>query len=429
MENVFKNKNFVLLFLGALVSNIGNIFCSFAISYWILDITNNNAVIQGAYLGVCGISYLVFSLFGGVLSDRFNKAKLLYLCDYAKAIVVAACALVILLNKENNTLNVIMLFIGGILSNFIAAIFSPASASILPLLVKEEQLQQANSYYSILSSLQSIIGICLAAIMYSLIPITTLFFIVAVCYFLSAVSEMFIKYQHKISENKLTLKTTFEDIKEGFVYIKTKKALLAFLPVLILLNFFITPVAQNFISYFVMTDVASNPNYLFHEVINPEMWGSLFSVAVSIATIIFSIVVSTKQVNKNTGRNVSIWLVVLGLLISVMAVSYFVFVDLNDLLNVFLVIFVSIGFLLGMNLSFVNIPMMTVIQIITDKDKLGKVSSITDLVSQGLVPISTLIAGFVIQYLGSSAILLVSAAGLLVVAVVALAKKSLYNFH
>ena len=34
--------NFVLLFLGALVSNIGNIFCSFAISYWILDITNNN---------------------------------------------------------------------------------------------------------------------------------------------------------------------------------------------------------------------------------------------------------------------------------------------------------------------------------------------------------------------------------------------------
>ena len=111
------------------------------------------------------------------------------------------------------------------------------------------------------------------------------------------------------------------------------------------------------------------------------------------------------------------------------AINIFIDPFTKNLLNVFLVIFVLIGFLLGMNLSFVNIPMMTVIQIITDKDKLGKVSSITDLVSQGLVPISTLIAGFVIQYLGSSAILLVSAAGLLVVAVVALAKKSLYNFH
>ena len=69
MKNVFTNKNFVLIFLGALVSDIGNLFYSFAVSYWILDITNNNAIIQGTYLGVCGITYLLFSLIGGVFSD------------------------------------------------------------------------------------------------------------------------------------------------------------------------------------------------------------------------------------------------------------------------------------------------------------------------------------------------------------------------
>ena len=43
MENVFKNKNFVLSFFGGLVSNIGAIFYSFAVSFYILDITGNNA--------------------------------------------------------------------------------------------------------------------------------------------------------------------------------------------------------------------------------------------------------------------------------------------------------------------------------------------------------------------------------------------------
>ena len=49
-NNVFKNKNFTLVFLGALVSNVGALFYSFAVSFYILKITDNNAFIQGLYL-------------------------------------------------------------------------------------------------------------------------------------------------------------------------------------------------------------------------------------------------------------------------------------------------------------------------------------------------------------------------------------------
>ena len=73
--------------------------------------------------------------------------------------MIAVSSLIVLLNKDNTILNLIVLFVMGIVSNIIASIFAPASFSILPLLVKEEQLQQANSYYSVLGSLQSIIGI------------------------------------------------------------------------------------------------------------------------------------------------------------------------------------------------------------------------------------------------------------------------------
>ena len=428
MENVFKNKNFMLIFLGMLVSNIGNLFYSFAVSYWILDITNNNAIIQGTYLGVCGITFVLFSLIGGVLSDRFNKAKLIYLCDFVKAFLIAGSSVIILLSKNNVNVNIVILFVMGIVGNIIAAIFSPACSSILPLIVKEEQLQQANSYITVIRSLQGIIGLCLAGVLYSLIPITTLFFIVAICYFLSAISETFIKYEYKQNNDKLTLKTTFIDIKDGFKYIGTKKALSAFLPMLILINFFLAPITENFISYFVKTDVANNSSYLFNEVINPEMWGAVFSIVVSVASIIFGIVLSMKTINENTGKSIKRWLFAFSSVILTLSVAYIVFVDIYDLLNVFLIVFVIIAFIVGMILSFINIPVMTVIQTITHKDKLGKVSSILDMVSQGLIPIATFSAGFIINYFGCSILLIVCSLGLMVVSIVMLFNKAINNF-
>ncbi len=41
--NVFRNRNFRLVFLGALVSELGAILYSFAVSFYILEISGNNA--------------------------------------------------------------------------------------------------------------------------------------------------------------------------------------------------------------------------------------------------------------------------------------------------------------------------------------------------------------------------------------------------
>lgn len=63
LKSIFKNKNFSLVFFGALVTNIGSLFYSFTVSFYILEITDNNAALQGTYLAACSIVYLVTSLF------------------------------------------------------------------------------------------------------------------------------------------------------------------------------------------------------------------------------------------------------------------------------------------------------------------------------------------------------------------------------
>ena len=83
-ENVFKSRNFRLVFLGALVSELGSLLYSFAVSFYILEISGNNAFLQGLYLALCGVVFLIATPAGGVLGDRFNKAKIMFICDYMK---------------------------------------------------------------------------------------------------------------------------------------------------------------------------------------------------------------------------------------------------------------------------------------------------------------------------------------------------------
>ena len=147
-KNVFCYKNFTLTFLGAFVSNLGNTLYLFAVSFYILALTNNNAFIQGAYLATGGIVYVLVTLFGGVISDRFHKGKIMFMCDYAKGGMLIAFTLLLMLVIQDPSAKVVVLFIIAVLGNIIAAIFSPAASSLLPRIVPEKSYQQAQSYNS-----------------------------------------------------------------------------------------------------------------------------------------------------------------------------------------------------------------------------------------------------------------------------------------
>ena len=58
-RNVFLNRNYRLVFLGALVSELGALLYSFAVSFYILSISGNSAFLQGLYLALCGVAMLV----------------------------------------------------------------------------------------------------------------------------------------------------------------------------------------------------------------------------------------------------------------------------------------------------------------------------------------------------------------------------------
>lgn len=423
-DNVFANRNFRLVFLGALVSELGAVLYNFAVSFYILEITGNNAFLQGLYLALCGAAMLVFTPIGGVLGDRFNKAVIMYVCDYLKGGMIILATLLMLLFRSSGA-HIVILFALGILGNAISGIFTPASGALFPHIIKESQLQQANAYFTIKSSLEGILGILLSGILYTALPIHTLFSFVGVCFMASGVSEMLIRYDHKPSPEHLTLALAVRDMRDGIVYLKAKKAILAFLGAIVFINFFFAPITGNFLPFFVRTELAEAHSYFLDHLLTPELWSSVFSVFFGISSLTGAAILSIRPQEEKVGRKTALRLCLSAALLIGLTFCYRQFVDLHDSVNGFLAAFSAGCLIMGCLISFINIPVSTALMRIVDKDKLSKVNSIMSIGSQGMIPIASVLAGAILNTAGSTTLLAACSLGFTITAATMLLNKQI----
>ena len=389
---------------------------SFAVSFYILEIPGSNAFLQGLYLAVCGVVMLVFTPLGGVLGDRYSKSRIMYLCDYGKGGTILASVAMMLMLREN-VHHIVILFVSGILGNIISGIFSPAAGALLPYIVRDDQLQKANAFFSVKNSLQSIFGVVLAGILYTALPVTTLFLIVGVCYLISGVSEMFIRYEYTPPKDRLTLQTVLSDMEEGYRYLRSRKAVIVLMIAALFINFFITPLFGNFVPYFIKTDLISSPAYLFDSFMKPELWSSVLSMLVGISSLLGALLMTMKEEQGKYGMKIAIRFCAMALTVSVMAAAYWLLVARGVSLNLFLILCSLCAFSIGFIIPLVNIPINTLMMRIIDRSQLSKVNGMISIVSQALIPLASVLAGSVLQIWGSSVLLFFCAVGLTVSAV------------
>ena len=422
-KNVFTNRNFRLVFLGALVSEIGAILFNFAAGFYILEISGNNAFLQGLILALSGAVMLIMTPIGGVLGDRINKATIMFICDYIKGGLIILTNVLMLLFRSPGA-HIALLFFVSITGSAVSGIFSPAAGSLLPHIVEEDQLQQGNSYFSIKNSLQGIIGIVMAGVLYAAMSIYALFFLVGACYVASGVSEMFIRYEHKRPQERLTVRVALGDIKGGVKYLGTQRAIVALMASILFINFFLSPVTGNFIPFFIKTDVAGAPSYIFSRLLTPELWASVFSVLTGISSLVGAVILSSRPQIEKVGRRTALLLCWTAVVMIALAVSYWQLVARGVSLNAFLLLFCLGCVILGALIVNINIPLNTTVMRVIDKDMLSKVSSLISIASQGLIPIASVLAGAVLQYMGSTVLLAVCALGFTAAAVMLLLSKS-----
>ncbi|MBR2282325.1 MAG: MFS transporter, partial [Spirochaetales bacterium] len=337
MRNVFSVRNFRLVFFGALVSELGTVLYSFAVSFYILEITANNAFLQGLYLALCGIVLLLFTPIGGVLGDRCNKGAIMSICDYLKGAIIILATVGMSLFRDNEA-HLVILFAAGILGDAVSGVFSPAAGALLPDIVEEDRLQQANAYYSVKNSLQSIFGVVLAGVLYASLSITMLFLIVGICYVLSGISEMFIRYNYVKPTDRLSLKIMVSDMGDGLRYLISKRAMMVLLGAILFINFFFNPISGNFMPYFIKTDLANASSYLFDDLLTPELWSSVMSMLFGVSSLVTSMVISARPQAEKCGRRTAVRIGLMAVVVIAFSLIYWLLVAKGSSIDLFLVL-------------------------------------------------------------------------------------------
>ena len=394
MRKLFENINFRLLFAGNLVSEVGNSLFNVAMSFYVLELTDENVAAMGMFLFVVTGIRILASPLAGVLVDRWKSIRVIYMTDYARAILFVLLGLYIIGGPSDGKI-VIALYIIGILSSISAALFGPAMTKALPEIVGEDMLQAANGAQSIVMSVQSIIGVLAGAAIYYFIGIEWIIALNAISFGLSGFSEMFIKakYVKELSfdeiENKKS-QTHTQDFFESLRYIKSKTGLLNLVGFSLILNFAFTPLFAIGIPYLFKTDLAR---------VNYAMEYAYTEVAFSIAMLVAGITIGS-MVIKSINRVIKIGLIFLSTSFAYIAFTMYLASTGKIEFSTFYVMFIVGMVFLATFMMLTNVPLNTGMVKIVDPNYRGRVFSTVGAISAGAIPFSFLLGGYIVKFYG-----------------------------
>lgn len=133
-----RNRNYRNLWLGQVVSEIGDHFNSIAVLSMALHMTGSGATVGGAMLARVAPALLAAPL-AGVVLDRLDRRRVMISSDLIRAAIAAAHLLLLIYPKTW------LLYLLSALLTFAAPFFNSGRAAILPRLVSREDLHAANA--------------------------------------------------------------------------------------------------------------------------------------------------------------------------------------------------------------------------------------------------------------------------------------------
>ena len=229
------NRYAVQLISRGAVNKIGNMLYDYGNSVWLASM----GTIGQTVLGMYQISELVTSIlvnpFGGVISDRFSRRKILMVTDLVCGILCLAISFI------RNDIWMIGALIGANIVQAIAFAFSrPANKAIITELVEKDELVLYNSRLELVLQVVSVSSPVLSFLVLQFASLRITLVLDALSFFLAfgLVALLPKKEEKTLGEKKLTFKVICADIKEGVHYIVKQREIFFLLVMASSVNFF-----------------------------------------------------------------------------------------------------------------------------------------------------------------------------------------------
>lgn len=210
--SLWRNRDYMLLWSGQIVSNMGSQVSQLAFPLFILLLTHSP--VQAGLAGALrAFPYLIFSLPAGALIDRWDRKRVMILCDSGRAVALGSIPVALAFGF----LTVAQLFAVSFIEGTLFVFFNIAEVACLPRVVSKEQLPAANAQNFATEGITTLIGPPVSGVLYS-IAYSLPFLADAVSYLVSVLSLFFIRTKFQ-GERLAARRTLWVEIQEGLSWL------------------------------------------------------------------------------------------------------------------------------------------------------------------------------------------------------------------
>ncbi|HQO37265.1 MAG TPA: MFS transporter [Candidatus Omnitrophota bacterium] len=225
-RKLFKNRNFFLLWLGQIISQLGDRLSQMALIG--LVYAREGTSIQFAKI----LSFTIIPVFligplAGALVDKWDRRKTMYVCDFIRAGLVVLIPL-FLFYKQTFIWIYLIIFAAFSIGRF----FVPAKLAIIPEIVDAKDLLLANSLINTTGMIAAVLGFGISGLIVERWGARTGFYLDAASFLVSGACIFFISKKVKarldlgaVSKEivKVIKQSVFAEMKDGILYfVKTR---------------------------------------------------------------------------------------------------------------------------------------------------------------------------------------------------------------
>ncbi|HFZ5457795.1 MFS transporter [Staphylococcus aureus] len=380
--SVLFNKNFTFYLIGIAFSNMGSAFTTFVFPLMILKLTGS-AFQVGIVSALSFIPYAILGLPAGALIDRLNKKTIMKCADIIRFVSYLSIPVLSFFNM----LSIFQIYVVAIISGIGLVFHSISEVSIIPSIVKEEDLASANSYIYATQNVSEFLGPIIGGLLYTYMGYSILIFIDSMTFLLSFFSLILIKIETKsiFNQEKLSGKNFLSDVKVGFDYLLSNSTIRVMAVVVSLSNLIISPY-YIYIVMFVKEDMNQSSQAL----------GLVLGIS-SLGALIGSLSASFLLKLFNFGKLIVIILFLDTIFRLMLPFSTYIFI-LIPLLG-----------LTYMTQSILNIAIITLRQKKCSENMLGRVNSVFKTMDFAFRPIGLFLGGILLENKGGFYALTISA--------------------
>jgi MFS family permease len=381
---LWRDRNFNLFWASQTADALGDAASLIIIPLLVLNATGS-VVQMGLVTAATGITGVVATFFSGIVIDRLNRRKLMINCDIGRAV----CYLLVPLSWWLWGPTIWIIYVVTVISAYLTAIFIVAYNTIVPNIVTQDQIHEANGHLQTTAALAYITGPIIAGFASTLLSPSMAVTVVAASYVVSAVLMLLVKLRRASAspppvEFGETKPSRFQEFMAGIRFLFNHRVLRA-VTLLLIVFFFVSGATVN-LAIFRLKDE-------LHQ--SDKVVGVVFGIA-SIGSILGGLLTATLRRKWGFGASFlgSLLLQGVAIICTGLAPSVTIMTVLATL------------FTFGLTVRY--IATMTLRQEVTPDHLLGRVTSALITLALVLSPIGTALATVLAEKLGTRTILIIS---------------------